>query len=212
MLPPLMPGYDPAMKPYPYDPEKAKALLAEAGYPNRFETTYTTLQTEISVKVAQSIQADLAKVGVKVRIQLLTFPAYLTASGRRELPFSYASWLMDFPDPWDFLEVRFHSRMIAAENSNNDTGYANPEVDRLLDEARGELDRTRRLALYHRVEEILYEDCPWIWNVHRLMVEVRQPYVMNYKPHPVWIRDYRRTWLDEPRRRGGAPGPGAEAR
>lgn len=205
ILPPGMPGYDPAIAPYPHDPEKARRLLAEAGYPNGFEITYTTTKDEIAEKLAQSMQADLAEVGVRMRIELVTFPTYLDLVGRRRLPFAYTAWFMDFPDPWNFLEVKFHSRMIADENSNNDTGYANPEVDRLLDAARVEQDRDRRLALYRQAERILIEDCPWIFHYHSMTVEVRQPYVMNYRQHPVWTRDYREAWLDEPRRRAAAP-------
>ncbi len=200
ILPPHMPGYDAGMPPYPYDPEQAKRLLAEAGYPNGFSVTYVTTKDELAEKVAESIQSDLAKVGVKVRIELMTFPTYLTAVGRHEISFAYTGWVMDFPDPWDFLEVKFHSRMITPENSNNDTNYANPEVDRLLDQARAEQNRAKRLALYHQVEEILYDDCPWIWHYHAMVVEVVQPYVKGYKFHVVWQRMYRDTWLDLPRR------------
>jgi hypothetical protein len=50
--------------------------------------------------------------------------------------------------------------------------------------------------MYKRAERILYDDAPWVWNYHQLMTEVTQPYVMNYEPHPVWIRDYTSAWLD----------------
>jgi ABC-type transport system substrate-binding protein len=196
VLPPLMPGYDPTMRPYPYDPARARALLAAAGYPNGFDVTYTTTKDELAEKIAQSMQADLAAVGVRMQIQLLTFPAFLTAAGKHELPFAFIAWLMDFPDPWDFLEVNFHSKMIIPVNSMNSGNYANPEVDRLLDAGRAEQDRPKRLALYHRVEEILHDDCPWIWHYHAVVVEVIQPYVKGYKYHPVWMRNYRETWLD----------------
>jgi ABC-type transport system substrate-binding protein len=198
-LPPGMLGYDSTRKPYPYDPERARQLLAEAGYPDGFEVTYSVVQDEWGEKIAQSIQADLAKVGVKMKIQRLTFPVYATAVGKGELPFAFSGWLMDFPDPWNFLEVKFHSRMIANENSNNDSFYSNPDLDRLLDEARREQDRERRAELYRRAEEILFEDAPNVWRFHAMRVEARHPYVMNYQPHPVWLRDYRRTWLDLPR-------------
>jgi ABC-type transport system substrate-binding protein len=197
ILPPLMPGYDSTLLPYPHDPEKARALLAEAGYPDGFDVVYVTLKDELSEKVAQSMQADLAEVGVRMRIQLMTFPAYLSATTRRQLDFAYTSWYMDFPDPWNFLEVKFHSRMISDEGSNNDTGYRNPEVDALLDAARKEGDREQRLALYRRVERILHDDAPWIFHYHAVTVEVTQPYVKGYRNHPVWTRDQRDTWLDK---------------
>ena len=195
-LPPDMPGYDPTMKPYPHDPEKARRLLAEAGYPDGFDVDYYCTNDEIAVKLAQSIQSDLAEVGVRMRIRPISFPTYLSAVGRKQLPFSYTAWFMDFPDPWNFLEIKFHSKNIAPVNSNNDSYYSNPEVDRLLDAARVEPDRDKRLALYHQVELILYDDCPWIWHYHGTVTEVVQPYVKNYHHHPVYLRDYRETWLD----------------
>jgi ABC-type transport system substrate-binding protein len=197
-LPPTMPGYDPSMPYYPFDPPKARALLAEAGYPHGFDIDYYGLGDEISKKLALSMQADLAQAGVRVHLHQLTFPAYLSAVGRHELQFAYTAWVMDFPDPWNFLEVKFHTKSIAPVNSNNETGYSNPEVDRLIDAARVEPDRDRRLGLYHQAEQIIHDDCPWVWHYHTKVVEVVQPYVKNYAYHPVWLRDYRETWLDRP--------------
>jgi oligopeptide transport system substrate-binding protein len=195
-LPPGMPGYDANMKPYPHDPAKARALLAEAGYLHGFTVDYWITGDEIAKKLAQSIQADLAEVGIHIRIHEMTFPTYLSAFGRHELQFAYTSWYMDFPDPWNFLEIKFHSKNIATVNSNNDTGFSNPKVDALLDQARVEPDREKRLALYHQVELILYDECPWVWHYHTKIVEVVQPYVKNYKYHPAYLRDVRETWLD----------------
>jgi hypothetical protein len=53
--------------------------------------------------------------------------------------------------------------------------------------------------MYRRAEWILHDDCPWVWHFHQIQTEVVQPYVRDYKPHPVWLRDYRFTWLDERR-------------
>ncbi|MBI4509965.1 MAG: ABC transporter substrate-binding protein [Deltaproteobacteria bacterium] len=199
MLPPLMAGHDPNRRPYPHDPERARKLLAEAGYPRGFHTTYVALADEQHEKRAQSIQADLAKIGVQVDIQLLTFPAYVTASGRGEIDFGFTGWVMDFPDPRNFLESRFHSRGIAEENSMNDARYSNPVLDALLDRARTEPDQEKRLDLYRRADQLVYDEYVYAWHYHELWVEVRQPHVMNYAPHPVFLRDFRRTWLDEPR-------------
>ena len=197
ILPPMMPGYDSTLKPYPHDPEKAKALLAEAGYPNGFSITYTTLADPRSEKLAQALQSDMAKVGVKVEIELMTFPTYLDASARPDgLAFAYTAWFMDYPDPSNFVDVRFHTKMIAEQDSNNDTFYSNPKLDQMMDAAKAEVDPDKRWRMYNEIEQLLYDECPWIWNYHRNSVEMRQPYVMNYYPHPVWLRDYRYTWLD----------------
>jgi len=197
LLPPKMPGRDDAIEPYPHDPERARALLAEAGYPDGFSVEYVTIKDDNAEKLAQSLQADLAEVGVRVEIRLMSFATYLEATSTRQgAPFSLGSWLMDYPDASNFLDVRFHSRMIADQNSNNDSFYVDDEVDRLLDAARRELDGAAREAMYRRVERILYDDAPWIWGYHPKVMEVVQPYVRDFVHHPVLVRDFRWVWLD----------------
>ena len=101
--------------------------------------------------------------------------------------------------------IEAFTRSIKPARSTNDSFYANPELDALLDAARSELDPGRRDALYLRAERILYDDAPWIWDYHRLITEVTQPYLRGYEPHPIWIRDYTSAWLDLGP--GGAPVP-----
>jgi peptide/nickel transport system substrate-binding protein/oligopeptide transport system substrate-binding protein len=197
ILPPGMPGRDDAIEPYPYDPAKARALLAEAGYPDGFSVEYVTIKDDNAEKIAQSLQHDLAEVGVRMQIVIMSWATYLDATGSREgAKFSMASWLQDYPDASNFLDVRFHSRMIADVNSNNDSFYVNAELDGLLDAARRELDQGEREAMYRRVEQILYDDAPWIWQYHPVVMEVVQPYVKGFILHPVLVRDFRQVWLD----------------
>jgi oligopeptide transport system substrate-binding protein len=197
MLPPGMLGRDDTLAPYPHDPAKARALLAEAGYPDGFDADYVVMNDEEAERLAASLQGDLAEVGVRVHIQLMSFSTYVTAIGKPDgPPFSKATWIGDYPDPTNFLDARFHSRWIADENSNNDSFYANPELDALLDAAKSELDTEKRAAIYRRAEHILYEDAPWIWEYHQMSTEVTQPYVRGYALHPVWQRDYTQAWLD----------------
>jgi len=197
MLIPGMLGYDASIAPYPHDPAKARALLAEAGYPNGFSTDYVVMSDEEAERVAASLQSDLAEVGVRVRIVQLSYATFAGAIANSHGPaFSKIGWLADFPDPTTFLDGKFHSRSISDENSSNDSFYSNPELDALLDAARAEPAVGKRDALYRRAERILYDDAPWIWDYHQMMTEVVQPYVAGYAPHPVWLRDYTSTWLD----------------
>ena len=197
ILPPNMFGRDASLAPYPHDPAKAKRLLAEAGYPNGFATTYTIMDDDEAARLAVSLQSDLAEVGVTVTIETLSFATYTTAVTSRAGPaFSIGSQVEDFPDPSNFFDVRFGTAAIRDEQSTNDAFYSNPELDTLLAAARGEPDVGKRLAMYHRAERILYDDVPWIWQYHQLMTEVIQPYVAGYGIHPVWLRDFSRAWLD----------------
>jgi ABC-type transport system substrate-binding protein len=137
-------------------------------------------------------------VGVRVHLHHMSFPTYLSAVGRHQLKFAFTAWFMDLPEPWNFMETKFHSRFIAPVNSSNDTSYRNPQLDALLDAARAEPDRDRRLAMYRQAEQILFDDAPWIWHYHSMITEVVQPYVKGYIYHPVYMRNYRETWLDVP--------------
>jgi ABC-type transport system substrate-binding protein len=199
LLPPGMFGRDDSIQPYPHDPAKARKLLADAGYPDGFDVEYVTQSGDDETqKLGDSLAADLAEVGVRVKVSLMTYDTLNTAQGKKDSdpPFTLVAWLGDYPDPSDFFDTQFASSSISDENSPNNTFYSNPELDQLLDAARGERDRARREAMYKRAEHIVYDDAPWIWDYHRLMTEVTQPYVQGYEPHPVWIRDYTSAWLD----------------
>jgi peptide/nickel transport system substrate-binding protein/dipeptide transport system substrate-binding protein len=192
-----MPGRDADLAAYPHDVARARALLAEAGYPTGFDVDYVTLSDEEAEKVAGSLQADLAEVGVRVHLSVMAWATFTAAISEPQGPaFSYTSWLADYPDPSNYLDTRFHSRSIKPTSSTNDSFYANPALDALLDQARQELDPDARAAMYRRAERILYDDAPWIWDYHRMTTEVTQPYVRGYAPHPIWLRDYTSAWLD----------------
>ena len=192
-LPPNVPGHDAHRPVWPYDPIRARSLLVEAGYSRGLEVTYTTLRDEMAQKIALSIQADLAAVGVRVNIETLTFPAYVNALVHGELEFAFSSWSMDFPDPWNFLEVKFHSRMIEA--GTNDARYINAEVDKLLDAARFEPDAEKRTAMYHQAENIIVDDCPHIWHYFSTALDARHPRVRGSIRHPARDLFFRDTYL-----------------
>jgi peptide/nickel transport system substrate-binding protein len=197
ILPPGMLGRDPGLAPYPHDVARARKLLADAGHPRGIDIVYVIPGDEETEKLAGSLQSDLAEAGIRVQITTMAWPTWQAAIAQRTgPPFSFTSWTADFPDPLGFLEPRFHSRAIKDTGSTNDSFYANPELDGLLDAAREEPDRTRREALYRRAEQILYQDAPWIWGYHGMTTEVTQPYVKGYEPHPIWLRDYTSAWLD----------------
>jgi oligopeptide transport system substrate-binding protein len=197
ILPPGMPGRDPDLAPYPHDVARARELLAEAGYPHGFDVEYVTTHDEETEKVAGSLQSDLAEVGVRVHITVTSLATYQTEIGQPTGPaFSFASWTADYPDPTNFFDPRFHSRSIRPAGSTNDSFYNNPGLDALLDAARAGLEPVQRDDLYRRAERILYDDAPWIWDYHRVITEVTQPYVRGYELHPIWTRDYTSAWLD----------------
>ena len=207
-LPPQLPGFDDTLVGYPYNLEKAKKLMAEAGYPNGYpgRITYWTPVSEASIQLSQALQQDLKAVGVDMEIKLVDFPTYLTASGRRgTVAFSYGAWLMDFPDPSNFLIPLFHSMNATDENATNGSFYVNPHVDELLELGQKEVDPVRRLEYYREVQRIVVDDAPYIFEYHQLKTEMVQPWVKGYRLETVWPRNFRTTWLDLPGTRDTPP-------
>jgi ABC-type transport system substrate-binding protein len=197
ILPPGVPGRDDTLAPYPHDEAKARALLAEAGYAKGLSVTFVTLADEEAEKIAASMQGDLAEVGVDMTISLVPATTYVSMLGKRSGPaFAFAGWLGDSPDPTNFLDAKFHSRGITDEAAANDAFYANAELDEILDAAKADPDPASRAARYRKAEQILYTDAPWLWNYHQTITEVTQPYVRDYEPHPVLVREFSSTWLD----------------
>ena len=106
VLPPLLPGYDANYKGYAYDVEKAKALLADAGLKDGFETQLYAMNTDPNPRIAQAIQQDLVAIGIKVEIKSLAQPEVIAAGGNKDAsPLIWSGgmgWIADFPDPSDF--------------------------------------------------------------------------------------------------------------
>ncbi|MFT3692492.1 MAG: ABC transporter substrate-binding protein [Kofleriaceae bacterium] len=198
ILPPGVFGRDDKLQPYPHDPAKAHALLAEAGYPDGFDVDYVVMSDDEASRLASSLQADLAEVGVRVHLQVVTLATYATAIGKRHgAAFGKGTWVGDYPDPADFFDPLFQSKSIGDENSSNSSFYSNPALDQLLEDARAEADVTKRAEMYRQAERIVYDDAPWIWEYHQSLTEVVQPYLKGYGIHPIRLRDFTRAWLDK---------------
>lgn len=190
MLPPSLPGFDPADKGYPYDPEKAKQLLAEAGFPQGFKTPYWTSNSQTALKVAQQIQQDLAQVGISAELKPLAFPTLLAGVSRPgNAPMFGGNWSQDYPDPSNFLPTLFHSRQIKPANSVNTTFFKDALADRALDEAERLPGEAERFAMYRKAQERIIGMAPVVPLYHPKNVDLVQPWVKGYRIHPVWPID-----------------------
>ena len=186
ILPPGMPGYNENLKGYPYDPEKARQLITESEYGDASKLPQITLNIFGGGGAAdKQVQAvvDMYKqnLGVDIAVQQTDWETYLwdLKAHRYQMFGLTAGWIADYPDPQDFLDILFHSK-----SRNNDTEYSNPEVDRLLEEARGEQDFERRVEFYQQAEGIILGDAPIVPLTHDADYWLTKPYVegMIYPP------------------------------
>ena len=193
VLPPDMPGYDPGIHPYAHDPVAARARLDEAGLGAGFATTLWASRDDGTLRIAQSLQQDMRALRVDLAIKPVDFPALIEAIRQpRQVPVFLLGWEADFPDPSNFLTVLLHSR---SRTTNNNTFYASPEVDHLLDEADGLRDPVRRLRLFHEAEVQILHDAPWVPLFHPVSFTVRHPRVRDYQLHPLRPSRVETTWL-----------------
>ena len=164
ILPPGILGYDPGRKGYRYDPERARWLLAKAGYPSGFrvhvpvDETRSTLVSEFKTVVAM-----LAEVGVRVEVEPLGHEEFTERRKRDGRPAMLATgWYADYPDPDSFTYVLFHS----GAGDVLGLSFSNPELDSLTERARRCLDIDERVELYRKVEDLLVEEAPVIFLYH----------------------------------------------
>ncbi|MFD2654617.1 glutathione ABC transporter substrate-binding protein [Gracilibacillus thailandensis] len=164
LAPPVF-GYDDSIEGLPYDVEKAKELLAEAGYEDGFETTIWTNDNEQRVDTAVALQAQLGEIGVDVEIQELEWGAYLEGTANGEHDMFILGWSTVTADADYGLYPLFHSSQQG--EPGNRTFLADDEVDELLDEGRRETDPAARKEIYTEVQEKLVDLAPMIYTHHQ---------------------------------------------
>lgn len=150
--------HDATLNLYPYDVEKAKALLTEAGFPNGFKIEIATSGDERN-RIAQLLQSDFSKIGVTLDIVLLDWGAYLDYIARKEHQMYIIGWGSGF-EPDSNTTPLFHSK--SAGPTGNRTWYSNPEVDALIDKGKSTLAWEERLPIYQEIQRKLMEDAVWI--------------------------------------------------
>ncbi len=181
-------AYNDALEPYPYDPEKAKALLAEAGYDGAEITFYVTdggsgMLDPVSMGTA--IQADLEAVGMKVNVETYEWNTFLGKvnpglEGKADM--AEMAWMTNDPDTLPFLALR--SEAWPDKGGFNSGYYSNPKVDELLNNARKSTDQAERAKLYQEMQTIVQEDAPWVFVANWKQNAVTKSSVEDFKLQP----------------------------
>lgn len=160
LVPSFFNGFDSSLKPFPYDPDKAKQLLAEAGYPDGFPLTIMVPSDHyvLGPEITQVVASELGQVGVKVKIQQVAFSDFATLTAQRKIPGAfYGAWGSNYPDP----EVMFQT--IIQSGDKGFSWYSNPAVDTLITKASTELDQTTYSDALKSIQQAIYADPPFIF-------------------------------------------------
>jgi peptide/nickel transport system substrate-binding protein len=184
-------AYNNDLTPYSYDPEKAKALIKEAGFENAELTFYVTEGGSgmlDPVAMGTSIQADLAKVGLKVKIETYEWNTFLGKvnpglEGKADM--AEMAWMTNDPDTLPFLALR--TAAWPDKGGFNSGYYSNPEVDDLLEKARTSTDQAERAELYKKMQTIVYDDAPWAFIANWKQNAVTSSNVKNFKLEPSFL-------------------------
>ena len=200
ILPPGFPGYNPGLRGYDYNPERARQLLQESSYGSNLDALPTIILTtagsfgaDVSLDMEVVLQMWERNLGIQVEIQQTEFATFLKDLHRGRFQMFDTGWIADYPDPENFLDILFHS-----ESSNNHANYNNLEVDALLEQARTETDEAARYGLYNRIEQMIVDDAPWIplWYSGESYLLVK-PSVHDYLQTPLIIPRLRYVYLTD---------------
>lgn len=184
-MPSSISGYNDALSPYPYDPEKAKSLLAEAGYDGKeielWAMPVPRPYMPDGAKVAEVIQKNLEDVGIPSKIVTFEWATYLEKAKNGEADAFMLGWTGDNGDADNFIYTLLDKDNIG---SNNYAYYTNDEVHELLIKAQSETDENVRNDLYKKAQEIIHEDAPWVPLAHSTPLLAAKAGVSGFLPHP----------------------------
>jgi oligopeptide transport system substrate-binding protein len=191
---PGLPGYNSNAKTQAFNPTEAKRLLAESKYAGNLPAiTLTEIGGGANAGIATQAIIEMwrTNLGIEVSIAQSESASFFDDLDRGRLQMFDIGWIMDYPDPEDVIDILFHST-----SRQNNTRYSNPDFDRLIEQARGEQDTTRRLQTYQQAEEILLQDVPWIPLFFGRSHQVVKPYVKGFDPLPIVIPSLRYVTIE----------------
>jgi ABC-type transport system substrate-binding protein len=191
IIPPGLAGYDPkALMAYPFDLDRARRLIAEAGYPGgRDPKTGQRLVLRFDLPQANDSQerqsTDLlssffAQIGVEVQPIYNNWPEFLKKVERKQCQMYRLGWIIPYPDAINFFDLFYGPN---ASPGPNDSNYKSTEFDKLFERVRVMEDSPERTELYRQMEALVIADSPYIFLTHPLSYRLLQPWMKNYKYH-----------------------------
>ncbi len=188
-IPPGVAGYAEGASPFPFDLDRAKALIAEAGYPEgkdpktgrRLQLTLELGSADPEIRQAAELFAHfMEKIGIVIQPSYNNWPTFLEKMERRQAQLFTLGWVADYPDAENFLQLFYGPNSSPGPNHAN---YVNAEFDRLYEKIREMSDTPERTAIYQEMADLVVEDCPWIFTSNPLAYGLQHHWYGNYKFH-----------------------------
>ncbi len=184
VIPPSLGGADTARAPYPYDPARAKQLLAQAGFPNGIDVELWTGTTPIYVRIAEALQGYLNAAGIRTKIVQRESAAAREASRKGDTDMILKDWYADYPDAEDFLDP-----LLSGANAGvggNVSFYRNAQFDGLMQRALREQDEAKRNALYRQADSLAFADAPMLYLYFYDDLYAVQPWIQGFTPPAIY--------------------------
>jgi dipeptide transport system substrate-binding protein len=199
-IPPSMWSYNEGVKDHEYNPEKAKEFLKKAGLPNGFETELWTLPVSrpynpAGKKMGELMQADLAKVGIIVKLATFDWPTYLERSRKGEHQMIQLGWTGDNGDPDNFLNILLGCS--AVKSGSNVSRWCHQPFNELIQQAKINTDQKRRTDLYMKAQEIFKAESPWVPLAHGRVYRAMSSRVEGFSIHPLGRDVFTRVQLKD---------------
>jgi len=199
-MPPFMLGYNDDIVDYPYDPAKAKQLLAEAGYPDGFEVTLYVMPVSRPYmsdpfKTSEAIQSYLAAVGIKVKFYQVDWAHYIqeTKDGKHQM--CLLGWAGDSGDPDNFMNV-YSTNSASIGMAQNRAFYINDVVQELLSPALATYDDEKRAPYYKKIQEMVHEDAGWVYLFHLTQNVVFRNNIKGFILNPISMVFFYPVWVE----------------
>lgn len=200
-IPPFLWGYNENLEPYEYNPEKARKLLADAGFAEGFKTTLWVMDSSRDyfpkpLQTAQFIKENLAEINIDAEIIVFNWNEYLKRINNGEHQIALMGWTGDYADPDNFLYTMLASENTKAGLGGNYSFYRSKEADQLLAQARQTTNMVFRRSIYRSLQEIVNYDVPSVPLVHTMPVLASSLAVQGYRPHMTGIESMEDVDID----------------
>jgi oligopeptide transport system substrate-binding protein len=178
-IPKGMPGFDENVKGYSYDPEKAKKLLAEAGFPEgRGMPEVVISATTTTRNLIEFIQGELGKIGIRSRVEITQRASLRELISKNGVNFFRGTWIADYPDGENYLSVFYSKNKIPF--GPNYTGFNNKEFDALFEKSYTAINDEDRFKLYRQMDNIIMAEAPVVVLYYDKLVNLYQNNITGY--------------------------------